>query len=413
LDKADPLYLQTAYSLESPYLIVATAGDPAEAIVGLNNNRAKEFKAQVKMTLPDGWTSTQMEASVSAKPGEKTTVKMPFVVGAAEHLGVKDVIFTVTEEGKPIKTIPLRVVVQRPYAFEVSSLAGAPGPAQVQATITNKSAMTRSATLRLKLPQGWSTANATLEVKEVQPGETRTVKVDLTWKAEWKENESASLVLEEKSVVMAEAPIIPNQYRLLQATKFVIDGDLKDWSDKLQFPSWMTGSTAGPSKAKVWLAWSPEGLYGAAEVEDSKVVADDPKSFWGCDVLELFFSTEEAKRKDWYQKGDHQFWLVPLIKENRVYTGRWKVKDEIKETQYDLPGVKSVARKTPQGYVMEFFLPPSVFDSYGLKAGGQVGLNFNLTVRGMNFDREVYWPKNKATGVNLQPSQWGTVKLGE
>ena len=57
--------------------------------------------------------------------------------------------------------------------------------------------------------------------------------------------------------------------------------------------------------ADVRLAWSPEGVYGAASVRDSKVVNRDPTRFWTGDVLELFLAADE-------KSSPHQFWFVPM-----------------------------------------------------------------------------------------------------
>jgi hypothetical protein len=173
------------------------------------------------------------------------------------------------------------------------------------------------------------------------------------------------------------------------------------------------GSTLGDANARMWLAWSPEGLYGAVDVQDSRGWVEDAERFWTGDVLEIFLSCFPDKRGATYQKGDHQLWMVPLFKENRAYAGRWKVKEEIAATQFNLPGVKSAVKRTSKGYIMEFMIPTACLDSAALNAGSVLGMNVNLTVKGLNFDREIYWPRKKAAGVPVQPKVWGTVKLVE
>ena len=87
---------------------------------------------------------------------------------------------------------------------------------------------------------------------------------------------------------------------------------------------------------------------------------------------------------------------MPLADENRVYVGRWKRKNEIPATQYDLPGIKSAAVRKDDGYVMEFLIPAAALQKYRPEVGARLGLSVNLTVKGKRFDREVYWPWTKS-----------------
>lgn len=413
LDKSDPLYRQTAYSLSSPYLILATAGDPASAMIEIHNNRDKELQGEIQMTPPKGWIADQPTVTVSVPPGERKEVPMNFIVGGSEEIGGHEVMFAFRERGAVVKTIPLRVMVQRPFSVEVSPIEGKPGPTKVNVAVKNYSARAQSGTVRLELPGGWQAVTQNLAIKDIEPGAIKTVTAELTWSPEWKAGESAKVVFQpaDNKGGNIEAPLIPNQYRFVRAKDIQPDGKLEDWKAAGQMPEWLLGSTAGNAAAKLWFAWSPEGLYGAVEVQDSKGLDEDPKAFWGGDVLEMFVSTNEEARGPKYQKADHQFWLMPDLKNNRVYAGRWKVHDEIAETQYDIPGVQGASRRTKDGYVMEFFLPASAFTPYGLQPGAKIGLNANLTVRGHTFDREVFWPRKKLTGVNTQPNAWGTVIL--
>jgi hypothetical protein len=49
--------------------------------------------------------------------------------------------------------------------------------------------------------------------------------------------------------------------------------------------------------------------------------------------------------------------------------------------------------------------------AYAPKAGGQFGVNLNLTVYGKMVQDEIYWPHAKDSGVNFQPANWGTLDL--
>lgn len=413
LGKNDPFYMQTAYSLESPYLILATAGDPAEAVIEVKNNRTTEIRADIEVKLPEGWVTDKAKESVTVAPGERKLVPMNFVVKGDEEIGAHEVAFTFTEGGSPVKTIPLRVLVQRPFTMEVAPVVGVPGKTSVQIALTNHSMRNQSGTVRLALPSSWKADKSEIKIEGVAPGETRSVPVEFTWTPQWQAGEAAQVIFQPEANKGGnlEAPIIPNQFRLARAKSIIPDGKLEDWGTSGQIPGWMLGSTFGDANAKVALAWAPEGLYGAVEVQDSRGVGEDPRTFWGQDALELFLSTNSGSRGTSFQKSDHQFWLVPDFANNRVYTGRWKVKDEITETQYDISEIKSAARRTKNGYVMEFLIPASVFTPYGLQSGSKVGLNANLSVKGRVHDREVFWPRKKSSSVNTQPVAWGTAIL--
>lgn len=411
IGKDDPLYLQTAYGFESNYMIVATAGDTSEVTIGIDNNRDSDITARIRTILPKGWTSTSPEATVTVARGQKQEVKLPFTVGPDEALGANKVEFAFEENGKVVKTMPLVVMVQPPFKVDVGPVEGAPGRTSVEVTVDNRSASEHDGTLTLKLPQGWEAATPTAEVAALKPGEKRVVKMDLVWKPDWKDDESATVLFQPARGNPVSAAIIPNHFHLRKADKVTLDSDLKEWKPRYQMPGWMLGSTIGRPDAKLWLAWAPEGLYGAVEVENSKAQVSAPMQFWGGDVLELFLSTDPNRQGGEFVKGDHQFWFVPQFKDNDVYVGQWKVKDEIPATRYDIPEVKSSSRRTKDGYIMEFFIPAEVFQQYGLKPGLEIGFNANLTVRGADFDREVFWPRSKVGGTNLKPLTWGKMKI--
>ena len=62
---------------------------------------------------------------------------------------------------------------------------------------------------------------------------------------------------------------------------------------------------------------------------------------------------------------------------------------------------------------MEFLLPASAIRHYQPVAGGKIGVNLNLGVRGQHADRQVHWPNAKASGAPTRPETWGTLDLAE
>jgi hypothetical protein len=266
----------------------------------------------------------------------------------------------------------------------------------------------------LQLPSTWQAPVSELPVADLKPGERRTLKLEITWSADWKNGESAFAVFTSSKGISLQAPIIPNRFPLKRAANLKIDGELGDWSKEMNLPDWMLGSSRGDANARLWLAWAPEGLYGAVEVKNSKGHVTNPREFWNCDALELYLSTDPAKKNNSFEKGDQQFWFVPLFGEKRVYAGQWKVKDEIPANIYDLPGLKSAVRRTADGYIMEFLLPASAFQHYSPQSGEEIGVTVSLSVNGLDGStREVFWPRKKDLSVHTLPLSWGRMKLTE
>ena len=413
LKKSDPLYAQTAFSIESNHTVVASPDDAIEVAVRIANNRDKAIDGTAAIVPPAGWSATQGEAAFSVPPGEMRDLVLKFAVPASQGIGRAQARVDFQEGGRVVKAMPLDIIVQRPFSLDVSPLEGLPGRASIDVQIENRSAQVQEGTISLKLPSTWQAPVTEFPVAALKPGERRTVKMDLTWSADWKPGESAMAVFKSSKDVSLQAPVIPNRFPLKRAQNLQIDGDPSKWPKETNLPDWMLGSSRGNPDARLWLAWSPEGLYGAVEVKNSQGQTKHPATFWEGDALELFLSTDPSKKNNVFEKGDHQFWFVPDFEKNRVYAGQWKAKDEIPEVLHDIPVAKSAARRTADGYVMEFLLPASAFQYFSPRAGQEFGVNANLSVRGQDAPREVFWPRRKDASVRTQPSSWGRMKLVE
>jgi hypothetical protein len=408
----DSLYSQTAFSLESSHLMVATAGDPASVVVRITNNRSDPLSAKLKLSAPSGWAVTQGDADAELKPGASRDLTLTFKVAGQEAIGEQNVSVACLEGEKTTTTFPVRVLVQEPFLIAVSPIRGAAGDTTVQVTVTNQSAIPRQGRVALELPAGWR-GSAPLDVADLKPGEKRALPFTLSWNADWKLQESARAVFTADNGSKTSTPVIPPELKIHAVRENLIGKGPENWPQALEMPSWLLGSTHGETKARLWLGWSQEGLYGAVEVHDAKGRFNDPTAFWGCDALEIFFTAQAASAKSGITNGNAQFWFVPLLDQNRVYAGRWKIKDEIPESIFDIPGVKSATHRTKDGYVMEFLLPASAIPGFPLTPGVSLRLNANLTVHGAVSDREVYWPQPKADGIGGDPSSWGVMNVVE
>lgn len=410
MSKSDAWYRQTAYSLDTPHLVPASAGDVVRPVVRVTNNRGEPIACRIKLELPEGWKAEAPEVSASVAPGEVQDVAIPFTIAFAETIGLKDAKIVVSE-GKEFKRMALKVFVQSPLTVQVGPVKGRPGKTQVTVDVGNRSGKALSGALRMRVPGSWKALTPEIQIAELKPQEVRPVVCQFEWSADWKPQESAQIELDFGADKKVTLPLIPNQYAIHRAKNIKIDGRLDDWGPETQLPAWMVGCTAGESNAKVHLAWAKEGLYGAIVVRDSKLQVKDPKSFWAGDVLELYLDTADNKQPRAAVAGDHQFWFVPLPDEKRVYLGQWKMQKEISATRYDIP-IQGVATRTADGYVMEFLLPAAQIQNYQPEVGGRLGLNLNLTIQGKQSNREAFWPIPKKFGTS-NPDRWGTALLME
>ena len=402
-------FRQAAYHLESPYLVSVTAGDTVTANLQVKNMRAATLAGHVRLQLPTGWTDVSGETRVSVAPGQTANFPLSFRIGTEESLGEK-VVHLAIDEGDPLDTIPVRVLIQRPVEMTVRGLTGEPGNSEVAIRITNRSTRPLDGALHFTLPTGWSTTSPELKVDGLKPMETRDVKATVRWTADWKEGEAAAVEYKSVDGRTARQPLIPGRLTIHHVPNIALNGDLKAWPAQTRLPEWVLGSTLGAPNAAVYLAWSERGLFVAVDVRDSRATVPDPRSFWTGDVLELFVDTRDKKTPRKYEPGDHQFWLVPQFDQKRAYVGQWKRGEEIPETHFDLPGIQSMVARKDTGYVMECLIPTAMIHGFKPIVGARLGLNLNLSVKGAKQDREVFWSIPKSESAE-QPAAWPTVLL--
>ena len=410
---SDPFYLQTAFSLESRHLTAAVPGDIVKPLIKVFNNRSSAIDAEMKLVLPNGWTANVVSGKAAVAPGQATDVQLAFTVPVTQAFGLVEAKVVVTESGKPIKEIPFHILVQQGLMLYVSSLPGTPGKSEVAIHVGNRAARDMDGSVKIDLPKSWHADSDHFDLKGVKSNEVRIIKTQIEWNSRWNHDETAKVILDGGPLGVIERAVIPGEYRIPHAGRIKLDGTMDGWPAAAQIPDWMLGSTVGEPDAHLFMAWAQEGLYVTVKVANSKISVNDPKTFWGCDALELFIDTANNKNQWEFAAGDHQFWFVPQIEAGGVYAGQWKVKNEIPETRYAIPGVTGISRKDATGYMMQFLLPAAQMQDYRPHNGSVMGVNLNITVQGPVFSREVYWPRAKDWSVNNQPHHWGTLELGE
>lgn len=413
ISRGDRWFKQTAYSLETPHLTVVAAGDSFPVRVQVRNNRDREINAIVRVIAPEGWSVDRAETTVKVPINSQAIADFNVTVSPEEPEGFRELLIVAEEEGQRLKEMRAKVLVTKSVALKVSAIDGEPGQTKVKVQITNNSLRTITGVLRFRLPRSWQVVPNSVSVEELKPGETKAIEVDLTWTTEWQQGESAQVIFGTLERAIASEFIVPPSLRIHRAPKVELDGKLDEWGERWAVPFWLLRSTFGEPNVRLFLAWSSEGLYIAAEVRNSIVKVTDPRSFWTGDCIELFVDTRNDKRPRSFEPGDHQFWFTPLIAQGRVYVGQWKRGNEIPETRYDLPEVKSAARKTDDGYIVEVLLPAKYLYGFKPQAGEKLGLNINLTVHSRQGVREVYWLRQKGSGILSSPHLWGIAELVE
>ena len=411
ISQDDRWFKQAAYSLDTPQLTVAAAGDSFPIRLQILNNRNREINATVRVVTPKGWLIDRSEANVKVPVNSQANVAFNVTISLDEPEGFREVLVIAEENGQRLKEMRAKVLITKPLDLKVSPIEGVPGQTKVKVQVSNNSSRTLKGVLRFRLPKSWQVTPNSVTIEGLEPDEIREIFVDLTWSPEWQLGESAQVIFGTLERTIASEFIVPPILRIHRAPKVELDGKLDEWDEKRAIPFWLLRSTFGEPNVRLFLAWSSEGLYIAAKVHNSIVKVPDPRSFWTGDCIELFVDTRNDKRPRPFEPGDHQFWFVPLVDEGRVYVGQWKRGNEIPQTLYDLPEIKSAARKTNDGYIIEVLLPTKYLHGFKTQVGAKLGLNINLTVCSERGTREVYWHHQKDLGVLRSPHLWGTAEL--
>ena len=407
----NPMYLQTAFDLKSRSFDAVTAGDNVRILFRIKNNRKQELNADYSLKIPKEWKMDKTSGTVSVAPG-KTKI-LPLEISVPENAGTssKKVFLKITDSGS-VKILTSEYQVEAFALLIVNSLSGDPGKTTLTVSVKNNSNKTRSFSLKPNIPAGWKISPPEITVDNLAGKATRIVKFDLDWNLNWKTNESARIELFTKAgVKVTDANIFPSTISIPKVTDIKFDGKFSDWPKSAQIPSWILGITRADIPARVYLGYSNAGLYFACEINESKVICTTPKRFWDQDTIEIFVDSKNNKTpRDKYASTDHQFWLCPLAKEQKVYLGRWKRNNEISGNRFDIK-TKGFCKRTKTGYILEGLIPASEISGFNPEAGSKLGLNFNITVQNPKANFEIFWKNSKTENVTGKPASWGTVIL--
>ena len=422
LDESSDWLKQCPIDIESDFYVRNVGGEPVRVSV------AQPGRFEYSVEPPKGWT----------------VEKKPYGFDVTGPAGLKrgNTSFTVTgRNGKVSKTMAIEVDVV-PQAYAKSKAASFDG--KFTMNVTNQSADDQDFTVKAELPAGWAIEPALAQTGSLKPEETKTLEFRLVESApvdpaaKGAANPKLSIV-NAKGMQVDYAPVIPREWtmRSVDLGKIKFDGDLSDWSDRNLVNSFMIGPNGDKDPTKVYLAYCPEGLVAALDVDDSRCFTADPGSFWrAADCLEVMITTPDGAK---FEEGaawgpfDHQMWFCPMLEQRKMFCGywcngkdqkvyrraggserkgAWWVGDASRSTPEDS---RSALVKTPRGYRAEMFIPAEQLKGWEkMKPGATVGLSFTLVVEDLrNSQHELYWPNSKRDNLMKKPWTWARVKLAE
>ena len=418
LDEDSDWLKQCPLDIESDFYVRNVGGEPVRVEV------AQPDKFEYSVEPPKGWT----------------VEKKPYGFDVMGPAGLKrgNTSFTVTgKNGKVSKTMAIEVDIV-PQAYAKSKAANFDG--EFTMDVTNQSAEDQDFAVKAELPDGWAIDPAVTQTGKLKPEETKTLSFKLVKSApvdpaaKGAANPKLSIV-NAKGMQVDYAPVIPRTWtmRSVDLKKIKFDGDLSDWDDRNLVNSFMIGPNGDKDPTKVYLAYCPEGLVAALDVDDSRCFTADPGSFWrAADCLEIMITTPDGvkfKADEPWSLFDHQMWFCPMLKDKNVFCGYWsncagqkvyKKSGEDVNAKWTGNASKSVPDgsrsglvKTPRGYRAEMFIPAEQLKGWEkMKPGATIGLSFTLVVEDLkNSQHELYWPNSKRDNLMKKPWTWAKVKL--
>ncbi len=188
------------------------------------------------------------------------------------------------------------------------------------------------------------------------------------------------------------AVIVPRPFsaQIHSVSGIKVDGSLDDWigdptftlNDKAQLAYKLsTNSWAGPQdlSGQVWAGWSPDGLFFAVKVvDDIHVQKDADLNLWHGDYVEWQFDTQLEKDRDRksMNSDDYQigvsvgdFAAVPPAAYVWFNGGEAAGAFNIQQAQV----------QTPDGYILEIFIPKDLLKGITLGEKAIFGLNVSLS----------------------------------
>jgi hypothetical protein len=203
---------------------------------------------------------------------------------------------------------------------------------------------------------------------------------------------------------------IPTAVEIPRASMpITLDGGLSDWAEVSPLPEpRVYRQVHGHVLNRVWLAWTEEGLYAAADIQTAEVTTD-PEEPWNADSLELFLEPH-ANRSQGQSHFSAQIAFAPDATAGptacvaRVIWGG----PHFREAANDL---QCAWDRTDRGYAIEAFIPAAALRPMPMSAGMRMGFNYAINDGG-GWVQQFHSNKMQDHGY-WRPATWGLVELAD
>ena len=202
---------------------------------------------------------------------------------------------------------------------------------------------------------------------------------------------------------------------------FTIDGNFDKWKDipavdllPEKFDGTRMAGLRAEDKLSAKMAWDGTGLYFYVNVIDpnGKIDLTNSSSFWAGDVEEVWIDMLNTKERYRARGTGQQFWCWPFgSQQDASQTGGESIVERNSFHYYPMGpgGMQRAARKTADGYEVEFEIPAERLKDGELSAGKIVGMNLNVET---GSQLQYYWASSKAVATYTRPDTWGDILLG-
>ncbi|HPI03411.1 MAG TPA: sugar-binding protein [Candidatus Goldiibacteriota bacterium] len=204
---------------------------------------------------------------------------------------------------------------------------------------------------------------------------------------------------------------------------FTIDGSLADWSAitpvVLDSAKMLThGKTEWAGKevqsGKVYVAFTQDALYVAAEVKSPKGIANNNvgKDMWNGNAVEVFVGFDNSDpEREMYTESDYQLGFNPgkINKEGKVIN-----KPEVFcfNMEQSVAGSKIKAKKIKGGYILEAMVPASFFPAWNVASGNEISFDISIDDQGSKgAARKLQFTWSGYAESYKNPAGWGTAVL--
>lgn len=198
------------------------------------------------------------------------------------------------------------------------------------------------------------------------------------------------------ATIVAEPPLEAGIHAVVHylAQKPSLHGDAADWAAITALPVPFLGKAAGSVK----LGWREDGLYGCAQIADTKIVINE-KAPWLGDAVELWLEPGATHRREMNDSVQ-----VALAANPKAGAGPGIVM--VAQGIVNAKAVEVMWKQSRNGYTVEFFLPVQAIT---FAEGSKIGFNYAVDNDGAAIE-QFFSDKNVDEGYS-NPSTWGTIKL--